>query len=162
MEEDRPQAFLEALDSRLCEFIDFMEGTLVPHLKPDYQQQFFEKVKATFLKAQSLTPEGGVNPLIHATIGPKCLSKRTAILKVKHYLEKTPVPQGEIVQMDFFPRGDLIDDPERMFREARREDLVTMFCYFDEFGKLYWQYLKKTDPVLLGLYQKLHKEKATQ
>lgn len=139
------------MDTKLNEFVVWMEAELVPTLSPPMQTSFFQKVKANWEKAEAMKSPGVPNPMVHIVIGPRCLKMRDDILHTLHYLEKTPVPMEEIVRFRFFPSTDLIDEPERMFREASREHMVTMFKYFAEFGRLYYQYLVENDPVLASM-----------
>jgi hypothetical protein len=151
---------LTELDRKLGEFVAWMEREVVPTLEAEYQASFHSNVKANWKKAEGFKGGvGSVNPLVHAVIGPRCLKMYDDIKHVHHYLSKSEVPQGEIVRMDFFPRDNLIDDPERMFKDASRPHLIEMFQYFIDFGKLYYQYLKETDPVLMTLSAKAGKNK---
>ena len=142
---------ISKLDAKLKEFVEWMGRELVPKLSPDFQQTYYSGVKANWEKAEQFKGAGGVNPLVHAVIGPTCLKMYDDIKHVHHYLAKTEVPAMEIVQMDFFPGTAIITDPERMFKEAAREDLAKMFQYFIDFGRLYYKYMKETDPVLMSL-----------
>jgi hypothetical protein len=138
------------LSSKRSEFIAWMEKDVVPTLAPDYQTSFFNNVKTNWLKAEAASPPPAPNPLAFI-IGPRCLKMYDDLKHVLHYLEKTAVPREEIAAMTFFPRENLIDNPERMFREAARPLLVIMFKYFVEFGRLYYRHLCETDPVLASM-----------
>jgi len=144
--------FLDTLAVRVGDLMNFMDTEMVPELPADYQEVFYEKVKKPFEELQRMAGEGALQLTLHS-IGPMALKDRKCVLKIRHYLADTGVPAKEIVK--FYPKGcQLIDEPERMFREAKREHLVKLFDYFDQFGTLYYLYLKKEDPLMAVMMSK--------
>lgn len=142
------------LSNRVEDFVIWMEKEVVPTLKPDYQQEFFEQVKGVWEKAELLRQPGQPNLIVHH-VGTRAVKQYAGIVKTLHYLENTSVPLLEIVKTKWFPKG-IIEDPERMFTQASRAHMVKMFSYSKDFAELYYDVLLESDPALAKLLEMGH------